>query len=575
MKSVQFVNSLLCFSALSVLVVPATSANEAIPLAQPISLKDFDRPATTVKEWLAQSKAEAIPIKVTGVRLNPTATGIEVILQTDQGKTIQPETRSGSNTTFLSEIPNAVLALPNNSEFRAENPSKGIQSVTMTQIESKVILVQVVGDAAVPIVVVKTEQALTADEPDTGEEEVVVTGDRTPSYRVPNSSTATGTDTPILETPFSVQVIPKEVIRDQQAIRIEEVLGNVSSVNTLGTDGGRDANFNIRGFGSRFGSRVPVLRDGFRQYDQFQGIPEISNLEQIEVLKGPSSILYGQIEPGGIINLVPKKPLSEPFYEIELQAGNRDFVRPRIDFSGPLTSDGNLLYRLNALYKHEDNFRGFDNATDRVAIAPSLTWKISDRTKAEFSLEYIYNRGPADFGLTSFGNGVAPVPRDRVINNPDDTVTTNFLSLGYNFEHQFNDNWKIRNGFRYLSYTYDYSVVALPFIVEDANVTRFYASQESKSNSYSLYTNVIGKFETGSVKHTLTVGVDLNRTDGSSITLFDADNPSTINIFDPDYNAVPKPPKSALPPFDNTVTTSDRLGVYLQDQIKLLDISII
>jgi outer membrane receptor protein involved in Fe transport len=189
-----------------------------------------------------------------------------------------------------------------------------------------------------------------------------------------------------METPFSVQVIPKEVIRDQQATRVEEALSNVSGVYTLGTDSRRDANFNIRGFGSRFGSLVPVLRDGYRQYGDFQGIPEAG--EQIEVLKGPSSLLYGQIEPGGIINLVSKKPLSEPFYEIELQAGNRNFVSPRIDLNGPLTQDGDVLYRLSALYRREDSFRGFDAATNRFAIAPAVTWKISDRTKAEFSLEY-------------------------------------------------------------------------------------------------------------------------------------------------------------------------------------------
>ncbi|WP_404783697.1 TonB-dependent siderophore receptor [Altericista sp. CCNU0014] len=559
MKKVQIFGALCITGTVSMLVFGPAQASET--------------PSTQASDLLAQGAESTHPINITGVRLNPTETGVEVILQTAQGETLQPEARTNSNTTFFSEIPNAILSLPDGRGFRAENPVPGIKSVSVTQLEGSIIQIQAVGETTLPIVSVKAEQSPTVADADAteGEEEVIVTGDRTPSYRVPNSSTATGTDTPILETPFSVQVVPKEVIRDQQATRIEEVLSNVSSVNTLGTDGGRDANFNIRGFGSRFGSRAPLLRDGFRQYDQFQGIPEIGNLEQIEVLKGPSSILYGQIEPGGIINLVPKKPLSEPFYEIELQAGNRDFVRPRIDLSGPLTSDGDLLYRLSALYKHEDNFRGFDNATDRIAIAPSVTWKISDRTKAEFSLEYIYNRGPADFGLTAFGNGVAPVPRDRVINNPDDTITTNFLSLGYNFEHQFNDRWKIRNGFRYLFYDYNYSVVALPFIVEDANVTRFYADQENKSNSYSLYTNAVGKFETGSVKHTLTVGVDLNRTDGSSITLFDANNPSTINIFDPDYNAVPKPPKSTLPLFENTITTSDRLGVYIQDRIKLLD----
>lgn len=531
---------------------------------------------------LAQDN-KSVTVNITGVKLNPTDDGLEVILEKQAGSIKTPLTKTEGNQ-WITEINNVTLSLPEGRSLQKINPAPGIAEVTVQQVEDQKVRVVVTGESKVPVAVVRFEEAMVKDRPEVitsqppvsepaeeGEEELVVTGDRTTGYRLPNASTATGTDTPILETPFSVQVIPKEVFRDQQATRVEEALSNVSGVYSLGTDSGRDANFNIRGFGSRFGSRVPVLRDGYRQYGDFQGIPELGNLEQIEVLKGPSSLLYGQIEPGGIINLVSKKPLAEPFYEIELQAGNRNFVSPRIDLSGPLTQDGDVLYRLSALYRREDSFRGFDSATNRFAIAPSVTWKISDRTKAEFSLEYISNRGPADFGLTAFGNGVAPVPIDRVINNPDDTITTDALSVGYNFEHQFNDNWKIRNGFRYLYYAYDYSVVALPFIVEDASVTRFFANQEGKANSYSLYTNVVGKFNTGSVKHTVTAGVDLNRTSDRTITLFDPDNPSTIDIFNPDYNVVPKPPQSALPPFEDTTINSDRLGIYLQDQIKLLD----
>ncbi len=530
-----------------------------------------EKPSTQAADLLAQkTEAAASPIKITGVRLNPTDAGIEVILQTAQGETLQPEPRGNSNTTFFSEVPNAVLALPEGDEFRAENPAKGIQSLTVKQLDTNVVQVQAVGEAELPTVIVKTEQSPVADEPETGEEEVVVTGSQQRGYRVPNSSTATGTDTPILETPFSVQVVPKEVIRDQRATSIEEALQNVSGINYSGSDGGRTTNIGIRGFGNGDVS-TPILRDGFRQYGTFQGIPEIANLEQIEILKGPSSILYGQIEPGGILNLVLKKPLPDPFYELELQVGSRNQVQPRIDFNGPLTADGKVLARLSALYKHEDSFRGFNTPTNRFAIAPSLTWKISDRTKVDFSLEYIRNSGPADFGITRFGTGVAPIPRNRTINNPDDSITSNFLSLGYTFEHEFNDNWKIRNGFRYLRYDYDYSVLALPFIVNDAEVTRFYADQDGVANSYSLYTNVVGKFSTGSIKHTLTAGVDLNRTDNRILTLFDIANPSTINIFDPDYNLVPKPLRADLPPFADTNTISKRLGVYIQDQVQLLD----
>ena len=123
-----------------------------------------------------------------------------------------------------------------------------------------------------------------------------------------------------------------------------------------------------------------MLRDGFRQYGGFgQSFAETANLERVEVLKGPASILYGQIEPGGIINLVTKKPLDRPFYEAKLQLENRALVRPQIDFSDALTSDGRLGYRLNALYRHENSFRDFDQDFERFFVAPIVSWQIGDR----------------------------------------------------------------------------------------------------------------------------------------------------------------------------------------------------
>lgn len=145
-------------------------------------------------------------------------------------------------------------------------------------------------------------------------------------YFVPNTSTATRTDTPILEVPQSVQVLPRQVIEEQQATRVEEVLENTAGVTFLGNQDGFGPNFAIHGF-----DNAPVLRDGFRLFGG-EGIePETANLEQLEVLRGPASVLFGQSEPGGVINLVTKWPLSEPYYNLQFQGGNRDFLNPSID----------------------------------------------------------------------------------------------------------------------------------------------------------------------------------------------------------------------------------------------------
>jgi iron complex outermembrane receptor protein len=550
-----------------------------LELSQPpiLSLEEYPSYATTVKDWLAQTEAvdRAALTQITGVKLNRTETELEIILDTADGKALQVDASKFINegNTLIADIPNTVLALPDGQTFQAENPAPDIAKISIEQQSPNNIRISVSGDKTLPktAVVLKTGAFSYSLNPDTEgtEEEIVVTGQGEDSYFVPKASTATGTDTPIMETPFSVQVVPQDVIRDQQGLDLQDALRNVSGVTSSGTLAGRDNFFSIRGFGNQ-NVGIPILTDGFRFYGSFQGNLEVAHLEQLEVLKGPSSILYGQIDPGGVINRVTKQPLSDPFYEGELQVGNRTLVRSRIDFTGPLTPNKNLLYRLNTLYSHEQSFRDFDTPFQRFFIAPVLTGKIDDRTDIDFTLEYQNDSNPADFGLSKLDKGVAPVPRSRVINNPDDTIASNYLSVGYNFEHRFNENWKLRNGFRYAAYNYNFNVVALPFFVDGPNITRFFGSQEAKENSYSLNTNVVGKFNTGPIQHTLSAGIDLNRTETQNVSAFDTFNPSTINIFRPNYNLVSKPSHSSLPLSNDTAITLNQLGIYLQDQIYLL-----
>jgi iron complex outermembrane receptor protein len=232
-----------------------------------------------------------------------------------------------------------------------------------------------------------------------------------------------------------------------------------------------------------------------------------------------------------IILKTAKQPLDQDFTEAELQVGNREFVRSRFDINIPARDDEKVSARINGVYQHEASFRNFDNDINQISLAPVFKWKIGDRTDLTFNLEYIHKESFADFGLTQFGDGVAPVSREFVTNNPDDTIDTDYVSTGYSFEHRFNDDWKIRNGFRFISYNSDYSVIALPFIVEGANITRFFADQDGEDRSYSLFTNTVGNFKTGSIKHILTAGIDLNRSESNIFTLFGG--PSVLNIFNP------------------------------------------
>ena len=279
-------------------------------------------------------------------------------------------------------------------------------------------------------------QAGAADEP----LRIVVTGEEGSRYVEPTATTGTRTDTPLRDIPQSIQVIPQEVLEDQQVIRLNDAIRNVSGVIPAGNDP-RGQRFIVRGFND-----IALFRDGFRVgvSRQNTALQELSNIEQIEVLKGPASVLFGAVEPGGVINLVSEQPSSEPFYDLGFRAGNRELLEPSLDISGPLTEDGRVLYRLNALYRTENSLRDFETDIERFFISPVVSWQIGDRTDLTFHFEYIDDERPADFGLTAIGDEVADIPFDRNLGEPEDRLTAEFLRTGYQFEHRFSDNWKLR-----------------------------------------------------------------------------------------------------------------------------------
>lgn len=563
-------------------------------------LSDLVSPTRTVKEWLAQ--ANSAVIQITSVKANPTAQGVEILLETSQGEKLQITNRSVGNS-YIADIPNAQLRLPSGEAFtfRSEKPITSITEITVTNQDANTIRVTVNGEISLPTVeLFDSDQALILgittvassppQQPETSPQqpanqseaenqpqqpsaadqqpiELLVTGEQNQDYLVPSASTATRTDTPIIDIPQSIQVIPQQVLKDQQITRIDDALRNVTGV--IGsTNSFIGSQITIRGFST---NALPILRDGFREYDNFS-LQEPSNLERIEVLKGPASVQYGQVDPGGVINLVTKQPLSEPFYEVQTQFGSYGLIRPSFDISGPLTSDKKLLYRLNGVYQREDGFRDFNTETERFFIAPTLTWNISDRTKLNFSLEYLDSTRPFDTGIIAIGNGIGNVPYDRIFNEPDDFVQTNSLNIGYNLEHRFSDNWTLRNAFRYVHQDL-FTQATLPFFLDETtgNLNGIYAQREYKSDDYSLQTNIVGKFATGSIKHTLLAGVDFNNNNFGDLTFYDFNTPTSLNVFNPIYGVVSRPNFATSSPASQYNTYTTRWGIYLQDQIAFGD----
>jgi iron complex outermembrane receptor protein len=542
---------------------------------QPINLRRQNRPATTVKEWIAQ--IEAATVQVTGVTLNRTEVGLDIVLQTAEGKPLQVDATKfrQEGNALIADIPNAVLALPQGQPFVAENPMPDIATVRVVQQDVSSIRIDVTGNNALP----KTEVTLKTGEfayslnPERGEpdEEIVVKGEQN-RYAVPNASTATKTDTPLRDIPQSIQVIPSQVLKDQQVRDLNESVRNISGVYQGDSFSNTRDSFILRGF-STLGFRSQVFRDGFR--DPGRSFSEISNIERIEALKGPASILFGGLEPGGIINLITKKPLSTPFAEVGLQVGSFGFFRPTIDLSGPLDTEKNVLYRLNAAYETSRGFREFDQDVQRFFVAPTIAIKISDRTNLSLNLEYTNDRRPFDSDLPAIDTEVADIPRTRILGEPGDFAKNEELKLRYLLEHQFSDNLTLRHGFRFVrADTFDYAFRPRFVNPETGILARRVASNDDLFEAYSVQTNLIGKFSTGSVKHTLLFGVDLDRqtTEGTN-----RGTPTPgiivpgINIFDPVDNLIAPPPRDTLRLVRDDQQQLNALGIYLQDQITILD----
>lgn len=534
------------------------------------------RVAPSVTTKIGSAIAQAQTTKINNVRLETTDTGIRVILKTATGM-LATSTTSNQAKTATIDLPNTVLALPDGQEFRSTNPAKGIANVSVIQVSPTVVRVTISGNDGVPtlqavstdkgLTVTSTPAATTARNEDEIEINVIGLRNRR-GYKLPNASNTNKTDTSILDTPQAIQIVPKQVLEDQQVVKLEEGLRNVSGITFGGSGEGAGIEVGLRGFRG-----VPILLDGLRQYGVvgLQNTLDPANLESIEVLKGPASIAYGEIEPGGLINLVSKVPLSTPTYTAEVQAGSRGFFRPRIDFSGPL-DNGKSGYRINALTSTEQSFRNFNTPIQRTFIAPTITTKLSDRTDLTLRPQYLYSKQPFDTGRVAVGNRVIDTPRNVIFNDPNDFVQNRIIDLGYNLEHRFNDNLVLRNSFTYLGRNV-LQEFAFPFSFDPDTriVTRNFGGFDIDVKSYAVQTNLVSKFATGSIQHTLVSGVDLNRTTDDTIAGFDFATPQPLDPFNPIYGTIARPNFRNTDIFVNNLVEQNRLGVYVQDNVALLD----
>jgi iron complex outermembrane receptor protein len=392
-------------------------------------------------------------------------------------------------------------------------------------------------------------------------------------YVAKQSVTATKTDTPILETPQSISVVTQDQIAAQEAQTLPQALRYTPGVITEPYGASSLSNdIKIRGFlAPRYldGLRLPV--DSVITFAQARIDPW--GLERIEVLKGPSSGLYGETSPGGLLNMISKRPTVERQSQIELQTGSFDRAQAAFDFGGPIDADRTLLYRLVGLARKTDTV--IDLTNERHAfIAPSFTWQPTGDTRFTILTSFQRDHGDGQpqqylpaYG-TLFPNINGQIPYDRNIGEPGfDHWQFKQDLIGYAFEHRFNDVFQFRQNVRSGNVTM-YLTSMRNELAFPNMVTTLRSGNDIRSwaKTFGADNQVQADFATGPVLHKVLMGVDYQKQDSFAAYSFGFGFP--INIYDPIYG-IAVPNVNTFTPVISQTSDQYQTGFYAQDQIKL------
>ena len=388
-------------------------------------------------------------------------------------------------------------------------------------------------------------------------------------YVANRSASGTKTDAPLIETPAAISVVTQDQIQAQGAQDINQALRYTSGV--VGTNDA-DARFDeiyVRGF------QADKYLDGLRILNAnifARSLVDPFNLERVEVLHGPASVLYGQASPGGLVDMISKRPTLDPYNEMFLSTGSYGRIQGGLDVSGPIDKNKEWLYRLTA--------SGFDvgsqvDHTDyqRISIAPSLTWRPTNDTTVTFLGTY-QNDPKAGFFNQLLSNGIGTlystsagrIPTSFYSGEPDfDQMKREYGSVGYLFEHHFDSVWTVRQNLRYTdNSTYTQLVYPSVFQTDITNIGREAFSTAETLQSFQVDNQAEAKFAAGAFQHTVLFGIDYATGIDTKSSGYIGTGVSSINALNPVYG-VPVPP---LDPAGAASQHYDQIGGYIQDQIK-------
>ncbi|WP_198421158.1 TonB-dependent siderophore receptor [Mesorhizobium carmichaelinearum] len=365
----------------------------------------------------------------------------------------------------------------------------------------------------------------------------------------------TKTDTPIAKIPQAISVVTQKQLEDQKPRTLNESLGYTASANpnSFGFDTRYDAFF-LRGFPAYYNG---MFRDGLRQYNGpsawFKTEPY--GIEGVTILKGPASSLYGVSGPGGIVNVVTKRPKDEPYHEIELLAGEHNRFQAALDASGPVNADGSILYRFTSLGRlSETDLPGYSD--DKLYLAPAVTFKPDEDTKLTILGEYSKSvtGGTAAFYNSGYGVLSNVYEGDPAWNDFEQSQGR----IGYEFEHRFNDVLTVRQNLRYNAVDSDIEYSGHYSIGAGQPLQRYWGHYTETMKNFVVDNMAQLEFDTGPVKHTMVGGVDYAWSD------YDAASATAYSVED--IKAMPVPHSGGQ--------EMNQLGAYLHDQMEWNDFTL-
>lgn len=366
-----------------------------------------------------------------------------------------------------------------------------------------------------------------------------------------------------MDLPQSLQVISGEVIEQQQALRLSEVIKNVNGVYVSSARGGAQESFFSRGYDM---SANNMFKNGFRFSSG--SIPEVSSLERIEVLKGSAALLFGNVAPGGILNMVTKTPKFEQGGEFSTQGGAYSFYKSSLDFYGPMND--NIAYRINGSYENSESFRDVVK-NKRYYFNPSVLFKAGANTEIVLQADYLDYDWTPDFGTGIIGKEIVDLPRNLYLGATWSNGHTKQLTASALVKHELNAKWKLNFNSSFQNYERTSKGTERIQPAANGDWNRPLGQNENTEQIFSEQFFVEGTFNTGKIKHQLFTGVDYEFATTDAYTfVFSPTTYGSGNIF----NFENFDQGTGIPDATNTkivTTDTSRFGVYAQDLISLTE----